>query len=162
MWIARTSALFVLLAAVALMPSTAAAQLPEAPVPPPLRLPRHVRLPAPVAERLLHASDADTPTGKRLNLNRASMPANRAGVPIDPTDMNRADGFSPGNLIVTHVPGMDNQEAFDADRRRDRRRHRPLRRRQGQPVVVINADTRKRHLIWAELDVNAASPRTRT
>jgi hypothetical protein len=101
--------------------------------------------------------DDRTPTGRRLNLNRLSMPANVAGVPIDPTDQNRADGFSPGNLVVTHVPGLDNQEAFrrtgavpvdDMARYAD----------PGQPVVVINARTRKRHLIWSELDVNAAKP----
>jgi hypothetical protein len=102
-------------------------------------------------------ADASTPTGKRLNLDRLSMPANTAGVPIDPTDMNRADGFSPGNLIVTHVPGMDNQEAFartgavtvdDMGRYADK----------DQPVVVINARTLQRHLVWAEMDVNAQSP----
>ena len=35
------------------------------------------------------------------------MPRNVAGKPIDPTDWNRADGFSPGSLIVTYVPGLD-------------------------------------------------------
>jgi hypothetical protein len=101
--------------------------------------------------------DRDTPTRKRIAMNRLSMPANVAGVPIDPTDMNRADGFSPGNLIVTHVPGLDNQQAFD--------RTAPVTVDNlgayddpGQPVVVINARTRRRHLVWAEHDVNAKQP----
>ena len=102
-------------------------------------------------------SDGSTPTGRRLNLNRESMPANTAGIHIDPTDQNRADGFSPGNLIATHVPGLDNQQAFertgavpvdDMGRYAD----------PAQPVVVINARTRKRHLVWAELDANAKKP----
>src|SRR5262245_9533849 len=42
-------------------------------------------------------ADATTDTGRRLNLNAASMPANQNGIHIDPTDANRADGFSPGN-----------------------------------------------------------------
>src|SRR4051812_43683793 len=56
--------------------------------------------------------DPSTATGRRLNLDPLSMPRNRAGKPIDPTDMNRADGFSPGNPVVTRVPGLDNLQAF--------------------------------------------------
>ena len=41
--------------------------------------------------------DDTTPTGKRLHLRLASMLRNKDGVPIDPTDINRADGFSPGS-----------------------------------------------------------------
>ena len=37
-------------------------------------------------------------------LPRAGMPANKDGVRIDPSDMNRADGFSPGALLATKVP----------------------------------------------------------
>ena len=40
------------------------------------------------------------------------MPRNKDGVPIDPTDMNRADGFSPGSMIIVKVPGLDNAEAL--------------------------------------------------
>jgi hypothetical protein len=101
--------------------------------------------------------DRSTPTRKRLALHPQSMPANTAGVRINPTDQNRADGYSPGNLVVTHVPGMNNKEAF--------RRTRPVVVEDlgryddaNQPVVVINARTRKRHLVWAEMDVNAAKP----
>src|SRR5438128_2083125 len=57
--------------------------------------------------------DPTTATGLRLNLQLADMPANAAGVPVDPTEFNRNDGFSPGTLIVAKVPGIDNQKAFD-------------------------------------------------
>ena len=40
------------------------------------------------------------------------MPRNVANKPIDPTEWNRNDGFSPGQEIVVHVPGLDNRDAF--------------------------------------------------
>jgi hypothetical protein len=104
-------------------------------------------------------ADHSTDTGVRVNLDIASMPRNAAGKPIDPTDFNRNDGFSPGQEIVTHVPGLDNSSAFnrtgavpitDVSRTYDR----------NQPIVVLNADTGKRHLIWSELDANSSSPDT--
>ena len=57
-------------------------------------------------------SDPSTATGRRLNVSPQATPQNAAGTPIDPTDWNRLDGFSPGSPIVTHVPGMDTPEAF--------------------------------------------------
>ena len=98
-------------------------------------------------------NDSSTATGKRLNLNSASMPANVNGVHIDPTDMNRADGFSPGNLIVIKIPGLETPAAFansgivpidDMHAYAD----------PDQAVMVINADTGERQPIWAELDSN--------
>ena len=56
--------------------------------------------------------DKTTDTGRRLNLPTAGMPRNKDGVPIDPTDMNRADGFSPGSMIIVKVPGLDNAAAL--------------------------------------------------
>jgi hypothetical protein len=104
-------------------------------------------------------SDPGTPTGRRVELDAASMPTNASGVAIEPSDYNRADGFSPGALIVTKVPGLDTPEAFarsgavpvtDIGRSFDRR----------QPVVLINARTGRRQLIWSELDSNATSPQS--
>ena len=95
----------------------------------------------------------DSATGRRLNLERASMPRNKDGKPIDPRDMNRADGFSPGSMLVTKVRGLDTLAAA-------RRSKLPpignLRRSLAKrsPVVVIDARTRKRHAVWAEVDSN--------
>ena len=98
--------------------------------------------------------EADTPTGRQLNLQVTAMPRNVAGKPIDPTEYNRADGFSPGQAIVTKVPGLDNTQAVentgivpidDLARTYD----------PDQPVVVIDAATGERQLIWAEIDWNA-------
>src|SRR6266480_3564000 len=92
-------------------------------------------------------ADPSTDTGRRLNLQAASMPANKAGIHIDPTDYNRADGFSPGNMIVVRIPGLDNPQAFrntgavSVD-------HMETYSAADQPVVVINADTGRRQPIW--------------
>src|SRR3954471_988772 len=101
-------------------------------------------------------ADPSTPTGRRVNFNVLDMPRNVAGKPIDPTDWNRADGFSPGSLIVAKVPGLDLQKtgavpitdlarAYDKD----------------APIVVLDADTGKRALVWSELDMTVpAADRT--
>ena len=94
-------------------------------------------------------ADASTDTGKRVNLNILSMPRNILGKPIDPTEWNRNDGFSPGQPILVRVPGLDVVKTGAvpitniADSFRD-----------AQPVVVIDAATGERQLIWSELDAN--------
>ena len=100
--------------------------------------------------------DGRTETGRRLALPRAGMPANKDGVRIDPRDWNRADGFSPGQQITVFVPGLNTKRAArrnklvpitDIARSLDRR----------QRVVLIDAQTGERQLIWAEVD--SAAPR---
>ena len=56
--------------------------------------------------------DRRTDTGRRLALRRSAMPRNKDGTPIDPTDMNRADGFSPGSAMLVKVPGLGGPRAF--------------------------------------------------
>ena len=71
-------------------------------------------LPAALAQRLLHRvrrRQRHRPTGEPLDQD--SMPANTAGVHIDPAEINRNDGFSPGNMIIVRVPGLDNPQAFE-------------------------------------------------
>ena len=101
--------------------------------------------------------DSSTTTKRRLNFEHLAMPRNQAQRPIEPTDYNRSDGFSPGNKILTKVPGLESQAAFnrtglvpitDMARSFDR----------SQPVVVINTRTLARHLIWAEVDANPKDP----
>ncbi len=101
--------------------------------------------------------DSSTATGRRLDIAVDATPANvdppRQPVHIDPTDMNRGDGFSPGNMIVLKIPGLDTPAAFensglvpitDTGAYDD----------PDQSVIVIDADTGERHPIWAELDSN--------
>src|SRR4051794_36398504 len=102
-------------------------------------------------------ADPSTDTGRRLNLNLQSMPANKLGVHIDPTEYNRNDGFSPGNLITVRIPGLDNPQAFrntgavSVD-------HMERYSAATQPIVVINADTGRRQPIWSEIDYNPIDP----
>ena len=51
-------------------------------------------------------ADDATVTGRRLDIRLDSTPSNAQSVPIDPTDQNRADGFSPGSAVLTLVPGL--------------------------------------------------------
>jgi hypothetical protein len=86
-----------------------------------------------------------------IALNPKAMPADKDGKRIDPAGWNRNDGFSPGQTIVTHVPGLDNPAAFaktNPVQLKDLSRYTARR----APIVVINARTGKRHPIWAELD----------
>jgi hypothetical protein len=101
--------------------------------------------------------DSSTGTGLRVNLSDASTPANKNGVHINPAGINTSDGFSPGESIVTRVPGLDSPEAFqktgavpltDMDQA-----FAP-----NQPIVLIDASTGQRQLIFSELDSNATSP----
>ena len=110
----------------------------------------------PFANDYFTRSDAKSKTGKRLAIWSEGTPANIEGAHIDPTDMNRADGFSPGNLITLKIPGMDTPAAFENSgivpitnpgAYDDR----------NQPVVVLDTKTGKRHPIWAELDSNPTS-----
>jgi hypothetical protein len=107
--------------------------------------------------------DAATPTKLRLNLKLEAMPRSgdgNAGKPIQPDDYNASDGFSPGQMITTRVPGLDTPEAFratgavpvdDPQRSLDA----------NAPVLVINATTGKRQLVWSEIDSNPADPANR-
>ena len=116
--------------------------------------------------------DSDTPTGLRVNFDIKAMPvaqpvdipaspANTRFVPIktteatpiDPTQWNRNDGFSPGSMLLAHMPGIDLEQtgavkltdlepSLDPD----------------APIMVINAETLEPQLIWAELDANNPEP----
>jgi hypothetical protein len=98
-------------------------------------------------------NDASSSTGKRLNIAADATPANKNGVHIDATDMNRGDGFSPGNKIIIKIPGLDTPAAFNNTGLV------PITDLQAyddpsQAVMVIDAETGERHPIWAELDSN--------
>ncbi|HYH61771.1 MAG TPA: hypothetical protein VD766_07885, partial [Solirubrobacterales bacterium] len=102
-------------------------------------------------------ADPSADTGRRVAFATESMPVNRLGVPINSMEWNRNDGFSPGQAIFTRIPGLDSPEAFaqtdpapitDIERSYEA----------DAPIVVIDADTGQRHLIWSELDSNPADP----
>jgi hypothetical protein len=105
-------------------------------------------------------ADPGAPTGRRVHLSGASMPANVLGLRIDPREWNRNDGFSPGAPLITRVPGLDDQGALartravpidDIARAYDR----------SQAVVVIDTATLARWPVWTELDANPGAARDR-
>lgn len=103
--------------------------------------------------------DPRSPTGLRLSYDPRSMPSNTAGVPVSPADINRSDGFSPGQPVIVKVPGLDTPPALaqtapapitDIGASLDR----------GAPIVAIDATTLRRTPIWSELDATAPTPAT--
>ncbi len=115
----------------------------------------------PFPNDLFTKPDSTSATGRRVDLPQAAMPTNTKGVQVNVAPYNRNDGFSPGSSIVVRVPGLDNQQAFDQTD--------PVRLTDmsqtyapGAPIVVIDAATGERALIWAELDSNAGDPQHTT
>src|SRR5689334_5010024 len=100
-------------------------------------------------------------TGLSVDLPQAAMPTNRAGDQVDVAPYDRNDGFSPGSMMVARVPGLDTPKALK------KTNPAPLTDmsqalKKKAPIVVIDEQTKKRQLIWAELDSNAASPQDTT
>jgi hypothetical protein len=95
--------------------------------------------------------------GGHLALRDSMMPRNKAGKPIRAADYNRSDGFSPGQMIVTLVPGLDLRRSGAVPVTNLARAF-----AKKAPIVVIDARTGRRQLIWAELDSQATNPRKRT
>lgn len=95
-------------------------------------------------------SDRSTDTGRRVQFSPDSMPRNAAGVPIDPTEWNRNDGFSPGSAIITVVPGLDlvrTGAAPETDIGQSLHAN--------APIVLLDATSGRRIPYWAELDQSA-------
>lgn len=102
-------------------------------------------------------NDESTPTGLRLNLADDQMPANEDGARINAADYNAADGFSPGQPILTQVPGLDNPAALT---RTDAAPVNQIGRyaEADAPVVLLDTETGERVPLWVELDSQADSP----
>ncbi|WP_204076751.1 hypothetical protein [Planotetraspora phitsanulokensis] len=98
-------------------------------------------------------TSAHTPTGLRLNLSSAMTPKNAAGKGIDPAAWNLSDGFSPGSMLLAHIPGLDlgaTGAAPVTDVARSLKRD--------APIVIVDTRTGERWPYWAELDANATDP----
>ena len=105
----------------------------------------------PWPDNFFTSRDPGSPTGLRLDVSPLSTPRNAAGAPVDPTDWNRLDGFSPGSQIVTHVPGMDNPQAFaNTDPPTNIDITPSL--SPSSPVLVLDATSGALWPVWAELD----------
>ncbi|HXG27314.1 MAG TPA: hypothetical protein VNJ47_00505, partial [Nevskiales bacterium] len=132
--------------------------------------PAHCLYPFPSDHYTLEVPKNDTEnfTGRRVNFSPLAMPRNLAGKPIDPSEWNRNDGFSPGALIATYVPGLSLEQTYDAphealgiaDIRRALTAEATANGWVAPPILLLevtdedDADSRE-HLFWAEMDVNA-------
>lgn len=126
----------------------------------------------PFPNNLFTREDGSTPTGLRIDFDIRAMPVAQPvdmpaspdntrfvpirtteATPIEPAQWNRNDGFSPGSMLLAHLPGIDLdrtgavritdiEPSLDPD----------------APVLVINASTLERQLIWVELDANNTDP----
>lgn len=126
----------------------------------------------PFPNNLFTREDGSTPTGLRIDFDIRAMPVAQPvdmpaspdntrfvpirtteAKPIEPAQWNRNDGFSPGSMLLAHLPGIDLdrtgavritdiEPSLDPD----------------APVLVINASTLERQLIWVELDANNTDP----
>ena len=105
----------------------------------------------PFPNDLYTKADSTSATGRRIDFSLLAMPRNIAGKPIDPTDQNRADGFSPGSEIVTKITGLDTDQQLDATGAA-RIWNPEASLLASAPVAVIDADTGAKQMVWAELD----------
>jgi hypothetical protein len=91
--------------------------------------------------------DPTADTGRRVHLALESTPETFNGTHITPTAWNQNDGWSPGPKIMTRVAGLDLARtgaplitkiarSLDAD----------------SPIVLIDAETGERQLVWSEQD----------
>ncbi|MEY3566789.1 MAG: hypothetical protein RLZ19_803 [Actinomycetota bacterium] len=55
----------------------------------------------------LTVADPTTSTGRRLAIPADAVPVNDAGIAMDVTDQNRADGFSPSSAVIFVADGVD-------------------------------------------------------
>src|SRR3954454_10228019 len=105
----------------------------------------------PFPNDLYTKADSSSATGRRIDFSLLAMPRNIAGKPIDPSDQNRADGFSPGSEIVTKITGLDTDQQLDATGAA-RIWNPEASLNADAPVAVIDAATGEKQMVWAELD----------
>jgi hypothetical protein len=101
------------------------------------------------------APDASMPTGRRIAFPVSALPVATGASPLDPAPWEDNDGFSPGSVLLTHVPGVSLARTGvatigDIGRSLDAR----------SPVVLLDTDTGQRWPTWAELDVTDHDPAT--
>ena len=163
------------LAVVATALPTVAAAKPVAPVPSnvfcdPLD-PAACMLPFP--NNFFTKADPSSETGVRVNFTPDAMPRNGTevteggeGKPVDPLEWNRNDGFSPGSMVMTYVPGIDLHATWGTQDRphngapnepgyfdyRDHIADIGLYENPDAPIVIIDAETGERHPFWSEVD----------
>jgi hypothetical protein len=107
----------------------------------------HCLLPFP-SDRFTEVDD-QAGTGRRIALPEGQL-ENATGIPLDPTDWEGNDGFSPGSPMMAVLAGVD-LEASGAPPIGDLARSLA----DDSPTVVVDLETGERLAHWAELDAGA-------
>lgn len=97
--------------------------------------------------------DSSTATGLRVDLPADGMPSNVGGTPIDPTEWNRNDGFSPASIPQVVIAEVDPEASAlppqtDIGASMD----------DGSNLVLIDTETGERVPAWAEIDISVGDP----
>ena len=93
-------------------------------------------------------------SGGKVVLRTSQMPRNAKGKAIDARGWKGLDGFSPGSVVLTKVPGLQADGALKqtgAVSLSDLSAYTA----RAAPVLVLDATTGRRWPIWSELDNNA-------
>ena len=119
-----------------------------------------VLLPAPAGHHCLLPWPNDaftvtskTATGRRLTISSKVDPANVHGVHVDTAAENAGDGFSPGSLIMTYVPGLSIAQSNIATSTNI-----GLSLASNAPIVILDTVTHARVPYFAELDAQTTNP----
>lgn len=102
------------------------------------------------------APDPTKVTGRRASFPAGAFPPSATGTMFDPPPWEANDGFSPGSVLLTHVPGLDL-----AASRVPTISDMGASLASSSPVVLIDARTGARWPTWAELDESDPNPATR-
>src|SRR5690606_23664239 len=95
-------------------------------------------------------------TGLRVDLPGGVLP-NAEGNPLDPTEWNRNDGFSPSTPILVHVPGLDaEQTALPGEGDIG------MSTTSESATVIVDLDNGQLIPHWAEVDQRATEDADRT
>lgn len=98
--------------------------------------------------------DPSMPSGKRVEIHPLALPLADNGAQMLGEPLRYSDGFSPGNELITFLPGMSLEGLADAD-------HIEASLEPGSLTVIIDEATGERVPHWAELDMRSSNPEQR-
>ncbi|MBX3214088.1 MAG: hypothetical protein KF850_18780 [Labilithrix sp.] len=94
---------------------------------------------------------ADTPTGRRVQIDDAALPAAVNGQKSTSEPWSKSDGFGAGTGILTHLPGATLEGLASLATL-------PRSLEPDSPTVILDAETGERVPHFAELDMSRADP----
>ncbi len=100
-------------------------------------------------------SDPESVTGLRVDLPLDGMPTNATGVPVDPTEWNRNDGFSPASIAQVVIPDVDPEASRLPPQTDIGASIAP-----DSNLAVVDLETGERVPAWAEVDSTVSDPST--